>query len=198
MKKTMLSFACGASLVLAATAGAQDNDLVQLRSTAIPADQTPLVQAASGDAIEVGDTRFRLVPGATVRPTKAGPVAGQQAAAEVGDYTITLPSATAAGRSAAARSMSAGSEKLAAAVSEDGSPVVVTSQVRVFFRDAAAVRQQARATGASVVSISTASGLAILEYGSVAAALQSFGRLEGAAGIRGAEPDLIQWEERPQ
>jgi hypothetical protein len=196
MKKTMLSFACGASLVLAATAGAQDNDLVQLRGTAIPADQTPLVQAASGDAIAVGDTHFRLVPGATVRPTKAGPVAGQQAAAEVGDYTITLPAAGVAARSA--RSMPVGSEKLAAAVSEDGLPVVVTSQVRVFFRDAAALQRQARATGASVVSISTASGLAILDYGTVAAALQSFGRLQGAAGIRGAEPDLIQWEERPQ
>jgi len=72
---------------------------------------------------------------------------------------------------------------------------VATSRVKVFFTDAASAQRAATATGGTVVKVSKASGRAIVEYPSVNAALDATTRLLSTAGIRAAEPDVVQWEE---
>jgi hypothetical protein len=150
---------------------------------------------ATGRSFNVGGARFQLAPSATVQPASGGQfritTGADASAAAVGTRSKR---STDASTGVAARA-DAGASKFAAAVSNDGAPVVATSRVKVFFTDAASAQRAATATGGTVVKVSKASGRAIVEYPSVNAALDATTKLLSTAGIKAAEPDVVQWEE---
>jgi hypothetical protein len=195
MKKTILL----STLALAAmttTAWAQSSGQAPATRTLSTVDAQALKAAATGRSFDVGGSRFQLAPSATVQPASGGqfritPAADAGAAAT---STRSKRSTDASGAGAAAR-VDAGASKFAAAVSSDGAPVVATSRVKVFFTDAASAQRAATATGGTVVKVSKAAGRAIVEYPSVNAALDATTKLLSTAGIRAAEPDVVQWEE---
>nr|WP_227417154.1 DNA breaking-rejoining protein [Stenotrophomonas sp. 1278] len=154
-------------------------------------DAQELRASATGRSFDVGGTRFQLSPSTTVQQAAGGQfrITPQAAATTSSRSKRSLDGAAAAGADA-------GAGKFAAAVSNDGAPVVATSRVKVFFTDAASAQRAAKATGGTVVKVSKAAGLAIVEYPSVNAALDASTRLLSTAGVRAAEPDVVQWEEK--
>ncbi|MCR8715759.1 DNA breaking-rejoining protein [Stenotrophomonas indicatrix] len=154
-------------------------------------DAQELKASATGRSFDVGGTRFQLSPSTTVQQAAGGQfrITPQAAATTSSRSKRSLDGAAAAGADA-------GAGKFAAAVSNDGAPVVATSRVKVFFTDAASAQRAAKATGGTVVKVSKAAGLAIVEYPSVNAALDASTRLLSTAGVRAAEPDVVQWEEK--
>ncbi|UEX18046.1 DNA breaking-rejoining protein [Stenotrophomonas sp. SI-NJAU-1] len=154
-------------------------------------DAQELKASATGRSFDVGGTRFQLSPSTTVQQAAGGQfrITPQAAATTSSRSKRSLDGAAAAGADA-------GAGKFAAAVSHDGAPVVATSRVKVFFTDAASAQRAAKATGGTVVKVSRAAGLAIVEYPSVNAALDASTRLLSTAGVRAAEPDVVQWEEK--
>ncbi|WGV53318.1 DNA breaking-rejoining protein [Stenotrophomonas indicatrix] len=154
-------------------------------------DAQELKASATGRSFDVGGTRFQLSPSTTVQQAAGGQfrITPQAAATTSSRSKRSLDGAAAAGADA-------GAGKFAAAVSNDGAPVVATSRVKVFFTDAASAQRAAKATGGTVVKVSRAAGLAIVEYPSVNAALDASTRLLSTAGVRAAEPDVVQWEEK--
>jgi len=191
MMKTTILLSTLALAAMTGPAWAQSTGSTPAARTLSTVDVQALKAEATGRSFDVGGNRFQLAPAAAV----------QQAAS--GQFQIT-PSAAAAAATSGSRSKrslgsggaDAGASKFAAAVSSDGAPVVATSRVKVFFTDAAAAQKAAAATGGTVVKVSKASGRAIVEYPSVNAALDATTRLLSTAGIRAAEPDLVQWEEK--
>ncbi|WP_223224558.1 S8 family serine peptidase [Stenotrophomonas maltophilia] len=152
-------------------------------------DAELLRAAAWGRSFEIGSSSFRLAPPATVQKVNSGqfkiePVEARELRA-LGTRSTTAT---------AARSDS-GAGKFAAAVSKDGTPLVVTARVNVYFTDASSVRAAATATGGTVVKVTKASGRGIVEYPSVNAALDATTKLLSTAGIRAVEPNVVQWEE---
>lgn len=154
-------------------------------------DAQELKASATGRSFDVGGTRFQLSPSTTVQQAAGGQfrITPQAAATTSSRSKRSLDGAAAAGADA-------GAGKFAAAVSNDGAPVVATSRVKVFFTDAASAQRAAKATGGTVVKVSKTAGLAIVEYPSVNAALDASTRLLSTAGVRAAEPDVVQWEEK--
>ena len=182
--------------------GAPSSILAQTNGSSAPQgkplssiDTAELRGAATGRQFQVGRSSFRMAPSATVQRkngndfliTPSAPP-GTSSAPPSGSRTkrSTDTSASAAGSS---------SGKLAAAVSPDGSPIVVTSNVNLYFSDEAAVKRAAQVTSGKVASVSTASGKAVIEYTSVDSALDAVSRLKSVAGVIDAEPAVVQWTE---
>ncbi|HDS0947827.1 TPA: DNA breaking-rejoining protein [Stenotrophomonas maltophilia] len=189
MMKTTILLSTLALAAMTGPAWAQSTGATPAARTLSTVDVQALKAEATGRSFDVGGNRFQLAPAAAV----------QQAAS--GQFQITPSAAAATSGSRSKRSLGsggadAGASKFAAAVSSDGAPVVATSRVKVFFTDAAAAQKAAAATGGTVVKVSKASGRAIVEYPSVNAALDATTKLLSTAGIRAAEPDLVQWEEK--
>ena len=191
MMKTTILLSTLAFAAMTSPAWAQSSGQTPPARSLSTVDAQELKASATGRSFDVGGTRFQLSPSTTV----------QQAAG--GQFRITPQAgATTSSRSkrsldgAAAAGADAGAGKFAAAVSNDGAPVVATSRVKVFFTDAASAQRAAKATGGTVVKVSKAAGLAIVEYPSVNAALDASTRLLSTAGVRAAEPDVVQWEEK--
>jgi len=150
--------------------------------------------AATGESFTIGDKTFRLAPSAVVR--KAGPQT-EAGHVRVASYAID-PAAVASPASSARskRSLDAGraaaGENLAAAMSADGSVVVLKPQLNVYFDDASVVDALVRDTGGTVVYSSAVGGKAIVRYGSVAEAMQARQRILGRAGVKRVNPDLVR------
>ena len=195
MMKTTILLSTLALAAMTTTAWAQSSGQTPPAKTLSTVDTQQLKAEATGRSFNVGGARFQLAPSATVQPASGGQfritTGADASAAAVGTRSKR---STDASTGVAARA-DAGASKFAAAVSNDGAPVVATSRVKVFFTDAASAQRAATATGGTVVKVSKASGQAIVEYPSVNAALDATTRLLSTAGIRATEPDVVQWEE---
>ncbi|KOE98107.1 DNA breaking-rejoining protein [Stenotrophomonas maltophilia] len=195
MMKTTILLSTLALAAMTTTAWAQSSGQTPPAKTLSTVDTQQLKAEATGRSFNVGGARFQLAPSATVQPASGGQfriTTGADArAAAVGTRSKR---STDASTGVVARA-DAGASKFAAAVSNDGAPVVATSRVKVFFTDAASAQRAATATGGTVVKVSKASGRAIVEYPSVNAALDATTKLLSTAGIKAAEPDVVQWEE---
>lgn len=195
MMKTTILLSTLALAAMTTTAWAQSSGQTPPAKTLSTVDTQQLKAEATGRSFNVGGARFQLAPSATVQPASGGQfritTGADASAAAVGTRSKR---STDASTGVAARA-DAGASKFAAAVSNDGAPVVATSRVKVFFTDAASAQRAATATGGTVVKVSKASGRAIVEYPSVNAALDATTRLLSTAGIKAAEPDVVQWEE---
>jgi hypothetical protein len=193
MKTILLSTLAFAAMT--SPAWAQSSGQTPPAKTLSTVDTQQLKAEATGRSFNVGGARFQLAPSATVQPASGGQfritTGADASAAAVGTRSKR---STDASTGVAARA-DAGASKFAAAVSNDGAPVVATSRVKVFFTDAASAQRAATATGGTVVMVSKASGRAIVEYPSVNAALDATTKLLSTAGIKAAEPDVVQWEE---
>lgn len=195
MMKTTILLSTLAFAAMTTTAWAQSSGQTPAAKTLSTVDTQQLKAEATGRSFNVGGARFQLAPSATVQPASGGQfritTGADASAAAVGTRSKR---STDASTVVAARA-DAGASKFAAAVSNDGAPVVATSRVKVFFTDAASAQRAAAATGGTVVKVSKASGRAIVEYPSVNAALDATTKLLSTAGIKAAEPDVVQWEE---
>ncbi|EKT4087178.1 S8 family serine peptidase [Stenotrophomonas maltophilia] len=195
MMKTTILLSTLALAAMTTTAWAQSSGQTPPAKTLSTVDTQQLKAEATGRSFNVGGSRFQLAPSATVQPASGGQfritTGADASAAAVGTRSKR---STDASTGVAARA-DAGASKFAAAVSNDGAPVVATSRVKVFFTDAASAQRAATATGGTVVKVSKASGRAIVEYPSVNAALDATTKLLSTAGIKAAEPDVVQWEE---
>lgn len=195
MMKTTILLSTLALAAMTTTAWAQSSGQTPPAKTLSTVDTQQLKAEATGRSFNVGGSRFQLASSATVQPASGGQfritTGADASAAAVGTRSKR---STDASTGVAARA-DAGASKFAAAVSNDGAPVVATSRVKVFFTDAASAQRAATATGGTVVKVSKASGRAIVEYPSVNAALDATTKLLSTAGIKAAEPDVVQWEE---
>ena len=195
MMKTTILLSTLALAAMTTTAWAQSSGQTPPAKTLSTVDTQQLKAEATGRSFNVGGARFQLAPSATVQPASGGQfritTGADASAAAVGTRSKR---STDASTGVAARA-DAGASKFAAAVSNDGAPVVATSRVKVFFTDAASAQRAATATGGTVVKVSKASGRAIVEYPSVNAALDATTKLLSTAGVKAAEPDVVQWEE---
>ena len=195
MMKTTILLSTLALAAMTTTAWAQSSGQTPPAKTLSTVDTQQLKAEATGRSFNVGGSRFQLAPSATVQQASGGQfritTGADASAAAVGTRSKR---STDASTGVAARA-DAGASKFAAAVSNDGAPVVATSRVKVFFTDAASAQRAATATGGTVVKVSKASGRAIVEYPSVNAALDATNKLLSTAGIKAAEPDVVQWEE---
>ncbi|MEE9891663.1 MAG: DNA breaking-rejoining protein [Stenotrophomonas geniculata] len=193
--KTTILLSTLALAAMTTTAWAQSSGQTPPAKTLSTVDTQQLKAEATGRSFNVGGARFQLAPSATVQPASGGQfritTGADASAAAVGTRSKR---STDASTGVVARA-DAGASKFAAAVSNDGAPVVATSRVKVFFTDAASAQRAATATGGTVVKVSKASGRAIVEYPSVNAALDATTKLLSTAGIKAAEPDVVQWEE---
>nr|WP_239669900.1 DNA breaking-rejoining protein [Stenotrophomonas maltophilia] len=193
--KTTILLSTLALAAMTTTAWAQSSGQTPPAKTLSTVDTQQLKAEATGRSFNVGGSRFQLAPSATVQPASGGQfritTGADASAAAVGTRSKR---STDASTGVAARA-DAGASKFAAAVSNDGAPVVATSRVKVFFTDAASAQRAATATGGTVVKVSKASGRALVEYPSVNAALDATTKLLSTAGIKAAEPDVVQWEE---
>ncbi|AVJ34899.1 DNA breaking-rejoining protein [Stenotrophomonas indicatrix] len=191
MMKTTILLSTLAFAAMTSPAWAQSSGQTPPARSLSTVDAQELKASATGRSFDVGGTRFQLSPSTTVQQAAGGQfrITPQAAATTSSRSKRSLDGAAAAGADA-------GAGKFAAAVSNDGAPVVATSRVKVFFTDAASAQRAAKATGGTVVKVSKAAGLAIVEYPSVNAALDASTRLLSTAGVRAAEPDVVQWEEK--
>ncbi|MDH6330632.1 hypothetical protein M2299_001441 [Stenotrophomonas sp. 1278] len=191
MMKTTILLSTLAFAAMTSPAWAQSSGQTPPARSLSTVDAQELRASATGRSFDVGGTRFQLSPSTTVQQAAGGQfrITPQAAATTSSRSKRSLDGAAAAGADA-------GAGKFAAAVSNDGAPVVATSRVKVFFTDAASAQRAAKATGGTVVKVSKAAGLAIVEYPSVNAALDASTRLLSTAGVRAAEPDVVQWEEK--
>ena len=191
MMKTTILLSTLAFAAMTSPAWAQSSGQTPPARSLSTVDAQELKSSATGRSFDVGGTRFQLSPSTTVQQAAGGQfrITPQAAATTSSRSKRSLDGAAAAGADA-------GAGKFAAAVSNDGAPVVATSRVKVFFTDAASAQRAAKATGGTVVKVSRAAGLAIVEYPSVNAALDASTRLLSTAGVRAAEPDVVQWEEK--
>ncbi|PSM12896.1 DNA breaking-rejoining protein [Stenotrophomonas maltophilia] len=195
MMKTTILLSTLALAAMTTTAWAQSSGQTPPAKTLSTVDAQQLKAEATGRSFNVGGSRFQLAPSANVQQASGGQfritTGADSSAAAVGTRSKR---STDASTGVAARA-DAGASKFAAAVSNDGAPVVATSRVKVFFTDAASAQRAATATGGTVVKVSKAAGRAIVEYPSVNAALDATTKLLSTAGIKAAEPDVVQWEE---
>jgi hypothetical protein len=191
MMKTTILLSTLAFAAMTSPAWAQSSGQTPPARSLSTVDAQELKASATGRSFDVGGTRFQLSPSTTVQQAAGGQfrITPQAAATTSSRSKRSLDGAAAAGADA-------GAGKFAAAVSNDGAPVVATSRVKVFFTDPASAQRAAKATGGTVVKVSKAAGLAIVEYPSVNAALDASTRLLSTAGVRAAEPDVVQWEEK--
>lgn len=191
MMKTTILLSTLAFAAMTSPAWAQSSGQTPPARSLSTVDAQELKASATGRSFDVGGTRFQLSSSTTVQQAAGGQfrITPQAAATTSSRSKRSLDGAAAAGADA-------GAGKFAAAVSNDGAPVVATSRVKVFFTDAASAQRAAKATGGTVVKVSKAAGLAIVEYPSVNAALDASTRLLSTAGVRAAEPDVVQWEEK--
>lgn len=191
MMKTTILLSTLAFAAMTSPAWAQSSGQTPPARSLSTVDAQELKASATGRSFDVGGTRFQLSPSTTVQQAAGGQfrITPQAAATTSSRSKRSLDGAAAAGADA-------GAGKFAAAVSNDGAPVVATSRVKVFFTDAASAQRAAKATGGTVVKVSKAADLAIVEYPSVNAALDASTRLLSTAGVRAAEPDVVQWEEK--
>lgn len=195
MMKTTILLSTLALAAMTTTAWAQSSGQTPPAKTLSTVDAQQLKAEATGRSFNVGGSRFQLAPSASVQQASGGQfritTGADASAAAVGTRSKR---STDASTGVAARA-DAGASKFAAAVSNDGAPVVATSRVKVFFTDAASAQRAATATGGTVVKVSKAASRAIVEYPSVNAALDATTKLLSTAGIKAAEPDVVQWEE---
>lgn len=164
-------------LCLAAATGAQAQTGAELR------------QAATGASFKVGDTQFRIAPSAVVTPATATSDPAKSVVA--GKYDVSVGAATASSRSKRSAA-AAPAAKLAAAVSEGGTPVVVTSSINVYYSQPSVLADAVRATGGKLTYSSDIGGKGTIEFGSVAQAIEAVGKLQGKAGIKEVSPKIEQ------
>ncbi|MCU1063626.1 S8 family serine peptidase [Stenotrophomonas maltophilia] len=195
MMKTTILLSTLALAAMTTTTWAQSSGQTPPDKTLSTVDAQALKAAATGRSFDVGGSRFQLAPSATVQQASGGQFKITQGSAASAPAAGTRSKRSTDAASGAAARLDAGASKFAAAVSNDGAPVVATSRVKVFFTDAASAQRAATATGGTVVKVSKASGRAIVEYPSVNAALDATTKLLSTAGIKAAEPDVVQWEE---
>lgn len=142
-----------------------------------------LQQAATGEVFRIGYTEFRIAPAGAVTPAGARKPAGSPQL-QVAGYAIELSGGN-------AKAAGAG-DRLAAAVGDDGKPVVVTSTLNVYHRNVAVLRDAARASGGRLTYASEAGGNGRIEFDSVADALAAMHRIRAIAGVREVSPEIIQ------
>lgn len=180
---------CALLLALAATGSVQAQVNID----------TQLRQAATGASFKVGDTAFRLAPTAVVE--SGGTSATKNDTVVGGKYKVTLPASAAAAAGAAAAktpsapgaaSSQAPSTKLAAAVSEGGAPVVVTSSLNVYFDQPSVLAEAVRATGGKLVYSSAIGGKGTIEFATVDEAIKAMTQLQGKAGVKEVSPKIVQ------
>lgn len=169
------------------------------------ADAQALHQAANGARFQIGRSTYRLLPDATVRtgPQMAGTSAqraqvaaadgGGTVVARIGPYAIVLGGNARAGTAAAAQSRAADATALRAAIDErSGQPVVVTGKLKLFGTTPDVARALARRSGGSLVYASDLDGSAMIDYGSVDAAMAASRQLQGAPGTREVSMEIVQ------
>ncbi len=187
MKTDTFLFAILLGMAAAGSAQAQDAEAAQLR------------QAATGASFQVGDTAFRLAPSAEVAPVSAS--APKDGLVVAGKYRVNIPDATArpttgstvkSPRQSPAQANAAPATKLAAAVSERGEPVVITSSLNVYFDQPSVLADAVRSTGGKLTYSSAIGGKGTIEFGSVAEAIKAMDTLQGKAGIKEVSPQLVQ------
>lgn len=179
-----LSIVCVSLLGMAFVSGAQ----------AQSAAQDELRQAATGATFKVGDTEFRLAPSASVTP--ATKVADPSQTIVAGQYAVSVGAAAAAKRNK--RSVGdvtpQAEERLGVAVSESGAPTVVTSSLNVYFDQIDTLRQAVRDSGGTLTYASEIGGKGVIEFGSVAEAIEAMQKLQGKAGVKEVSPQIVQLE----
>ncbi|QQQ02189.1 hypothetical protein [Lysobacter enzymogenes] len=155
-----------------------------------------LQQSATGESFTVGQMRFRVVPDAVLEPSaakaQATPAIGKANARQqpaIGKYTVKLGAA----KSAAAVA-TGGDARMAVAMSDSGVPVVVTSSLDVYVSHIGALNEAVRDTGGKLKYSSALGGNGVIEYASVAQALQAMQKLSAIAGVKSASPRLIREE----
>lgn len=155
--------------------------------------QAELNRAATGDSFRIGDTRFRLAPGARV--SAAGADADPTRELIVADHVIdAAPPATAARnrRSLDADADAGDGAALAAAVSDGGVPVVVAPELNVYFSQADTLDRAVRETGGRLVYSTEVGGKGTIAYDSVEQAMAAMQRIQGLAGVSEVAPRLVQ------
>lgn len=150
-----------------------------------------LQQSATGESFTIGQMRFRVVPDAVLEPATGKIAATSKAKARqqpvIGKYTVKLGAA----KSGAA---GGGDPRMAVAMSDSGVPVVVTSSLDVYVSHIGALDEAVRDTGGKLKYSSKLGGNGVIEYASVAQALQAMQRLSTIAGVKSASPRLIREE----
>ncbi|SDZ01544.1 hypothetical protein SAMN04487939_11212 [Lysobacter sp. yr284] len=144
-----------------------------------------LQQSATGESFTIGQMRFRVVPDAVLEPATGK--AGTRQQAVIGKYAVKLGTA----KSAAA---DGGDARMAVAMSDSGVPVVVTSSLDVYVSHIGALNEAVRDTGGKLKYSSALGGNGVIEYASVAQALQAMQKLSAIAGVKSASPRLIREE----
>lgn len=173
-----ISLLCISLLGVSVATGAQAQADAELR------------QAATGASFSVGDTQFRIAPSAVVTPATAASDPAQTVVA--GKYAVSVGAANASARSTRSTAAAAPSAKLAAAVSEGGAPVVVTSSINVYYDQPSVLADAVRTTGGKLTYSSDIGGKGTIEFGSVAQAIEAVGKLQGKAGIKEVSPKIEQ------
>lgn len=192
-KTTLLSTFAAAAIAIALPSSATEHADMQ----ADVAQLEQLQRQATGAAFSAGSNEFRVIPGARAEKVSAPDnTVSAPSDMQIGPYRVELaaPIAAFSARSlrSAAASLQASPERAVLAVSDSGMPTVVTSSLTVFFDEPDALQQAARASGGTVVYSSAKAGMGAIEFGSVAQMLEALSRVQGIAGIRSAEPELVQ------
>ncbi|MGH8082495.1 MAG: DNA breaking-rejoining protein [Lysobacter sp.] len=151
-----------------------------------------LRQAATGASFKVGDIQFRLAPAATVTAADASADPAQTVVA--GKYAVEVGAAPSRSKRSLDGASAAPAAKLAAAVSQSGEPVVVTSSVNVYFDQPDVLAEAVRSSGGKLTYSSVVGGKGTIEFDSVQQALDAVARLQGIAGIKEASPKIEQLE----
>ncbi|WP_323123787.1 hypothetical protein, partial [Burkholderia alba] len=170
MKTTLFCFVMAAAVMAMSAAHAQTTQSEALQ------------KAAVGARFQIGDTSFRLVPGAVVQRAAgpspdasgksgmraAGAAGGNGAVAQVGPYAIVLPGAGALGAQGATVGGAAKSAGLAVAINErSGEAVLVPPRLKLFVTNAGLVDTVAKQTGGQAVYASGVDGSGVIKYGSL-------------------------------
>ncbi|MEH6418181.1 hypothetical protein, partial [Pseudomonas sp. CGJS7] len=153
--------------------------------------------AATGESFSVGETRFRLAPSASVRPSAES--ADPERDVVVAGYLLEPAAITASTGGRAKRSLDAapasaatGAENLAVAVSEGGLPTVVAPELNVYFDHIGVLDALVRDTGGHLLYSSAIGGKATIGYASVADAIAAMKRIQGRAGVAEVSPRIIE------
>ena len=168
-------------LAMTASAHAQSDD----------AARKQLQQAATGPTFRIGYSEFRLVPDSVVSRTQAKKTADAREV-RVGAYAVQSKAA----KTGAVAKTAAPKTKLAAAMSDDGRPVVVTSTLEVYHSNVAVLQDAARVSGGTLVYSSNAGGNGRIEFDSVAAAMAAIPKIQALAGVKEVSPEIIQGEDQ--
>ncbi|NHF67674.1 hypothetical protein [Xanthomonas hortorum] len=180
--------------------------LASVPAAAQQAERLEFQRAATGQRFKIGDTDFRLVPGARIqRQVQAGPrnealdTPGARRAsaagnvgipARVGPYVLTLGQA--ARNAASSPAGTADEAPLMVAVNQrNGQPVVASPRLEVYASDADAIARLARQTNGTVLEAAQ-DGTGMIGYPSVPTALAALPTVRRGGGVSEAVLHVIQ------